>query len=77
MDLLNANKHDAHARIFVFLTTIIALVKMYIPLCGSECKFSSGVMPGKVEPVSCVALQRLKTVLCCVFGHTEFRLVTK
>ena len=30
-------------------------------------------VPGNVGPVSCVALQRLKTVLCSVFGHTQFR----
>ena len=51
---------------FMFLMTNIALVKMYIPLCGSECEFSNGVVPGNVEQVSCVALQRLKTVLCSV-----------
>ena len=46
---------------------------MYTPLCGSECEFSNGVVPGNIEQVSCVALQRLKTVLCSVFGYTEFR----
>ena len=66
-------KRDVHVRIFVFLMTIIALVKMYTSLCGSECEFSNGVVPGNVEPVSCVALQKLKTVLCSVFGHTQFR----
>ena len=71
--VLNVNKRDAHVRSFAFLTTIITLVKMYTPLCGSECEFSNGVVHGNVEPVSCVALQRLKTVLCSVFGHTQFR----
>ena len=46
---------------------------MYSPLCGSECEFSNGVVPGNIEQVSCVALQRLKTVLWSVFGYTEFR----
>ena len=46
---------------------------MILTLNPDKCEFRSGVVPGNVEPVSCVALQRLKTVLCSVFGHTQFR----
>ena len=35
--------------------------------------FRNGILPGNIEQVSCVALQRLKTVLCSVFGCMEFR----
>ena len=57
-----------HALILLFSRVLVILT-----LNPNKCEFSNGVVPGNVEPVSCVALQRLKTVLCSVFGHTQFR----
>ena len=55
---------------FSFLMTNIALVKMYTPLCGGECEFSNGVVPGNSGQVSCIAPRDSK--LCCgVFLGTQ------
>ena len=56
-------------RMLGFFSTNIALVKMYTPLCGSECEFSNGVVFGNIEQVSCVALQRLYCVVQCFWIH--------